>query len=161
MSEIRLNDVPPKAGKIINTTNIATEDINDATGKTRKIPASDIPPYTWGGSDDFSPLATGILYTTEAISVTRSIKEAIVSLTKKPLTNIMFFDFLKETATNSNIFATIFSTLPSIMVGEFTSQTSFPPPIISDNVWEKGRRMQLKLVTNDFDAAGVKGTIKS
>lgn len=158
---IRINTLPPKAGKVTATTKIATEDPSDETNKTRGVPAPDITPYTWGASDEDAPLATGILYTTEAISETRSIKEAIVSLTKKPLTNTMFFDFLKETGINVNIFATIFSTLPTIMVGEFTSQTSSPPPIISDNVWEKGRRMQIKLITNDFDASGVKGTIKS
>ena len=160
---IRIKDLPPKSGKVTATTEIPTEDANDETNKTRRVSLADVTPYTWAASDEDAPLSTGILYTTEATAVTRDIKDVVISLKTAPTGGSIKVDILKETGVNTNIFASIFSVLPTIMVGEFTSQTSTPVPIISDDIWQLGRRLQIKLIDNDsnFIASGLKVTIKS
>jgi len=160
---IRIKDLPPKAGKVGTTTEIATEDINDETSKTRKVSLADVTPYTWAASDEDAPLSTGILYITEAAAVLRDIKDVFLSLKNAPTGNTIEVDVLKETGVNTNVFATIFSTLPTIMINEFTSQTSLPVPVITDGVWQQGRRLQIKLTINDsnFIVSGLKVTIKS
>lgn len=159
---IRIKDLPPKAGKVSSTTKLATEDINDETNKTRMMPASDVVPYTYATSDEDSPLSTGVLYTTEATSVTRNINDVILSLTHAPTGTTIIVDVLKETGLNTNAFNTILSTRPRIMVNEYTSETA-PPIVLIDNVWEKGRRMRFDLTTNDtnFIASGIKVTLKA
>ena len=160
---IRIKDLPPKAGKVETTTEIATEDIDDETSKTRKVSLADVTPYTWASSDEDAPLALGILYITEAAAVLRDINDVFLSLKNAPTGNTIAVDVLKETNVNTNVFATIFSVLPTIMITEFTSQTSLPVPVISDNTWQQGRRLQIKLTINDvnFAATGLKVTIKS
>ena len=160
---IRLNALPPKTGKITSTTKLATEDANDETNKTRMIPAGDIVPAVYALSDEDSPLSIGILYTTEANSVARSIKDVIISVKNAPVGSDIEVDVLKETGVNTNVFATIFSTRPIIMVNEFTSETALPVPVISDNTWEFQRRLQFVLTINDssFTASGLKVAIKS
>ncbi len=160
---IRLNELPPKVGKITNSTKLATEDPNDETNKTRMIPAGDIVPAVYALSDEDSPLSSGILYTTEANAVARSIKDVIISVKNAPSGSDIEVDTLKETGVNTDIFNTIFSVKPIIMVGEFTSETALPVPIISDDTWEKGRRLQFVLTINDssFIASGLKAAIKS
>lgn len=160
---IRIKDLPPKAGKVIGSTQMATEDPNDETDKTRKVSLADVTPYTWGASDEDAPLSVGVLYTTEAAAVTRSIKEVIASLKTAPAGSTIEVDVLHEDGINSNNFVTIFSTRPTIMVGEYTSQTSIPVAIILTGVWILGRRLQIKLTINDssFTASGLKVAIKS
>lgn len=118
------------------------------------------PTFTWGLSDEDSPLSTGILYTTEAGETDRTLADVILSLKNAPTGNPIFVDILKETGVNTNVFVTIFSTLPSIDANEFTSQTG-SPAVISDNTWEAQRRLQIKLITNDanFAATGLKGAL--
>jgi len=160
---IRIKDVPPKVGQVSNSTKIATEDANDETNKTRQVSASDITPYTWAASDEDASLSTGLLYTTEAAAVRRSILDVVISLKNAPTGSTMEFDMLKETEINANSFATIFSVRPTIMINEFTSLTSLPAAVVSSTIWEEGRRMQIVLITNDtnFAATGSKVTIKS
>lgn len=160
---IRIKDLPPKAGQVSGFTQVPTEDPGDETNKTRKVPLSDVTPYTWAASDEDSPLSTGILYTTEAAVVTRSINDVAISVKNAPTGNDILVDILKETGINTNVFATILSTQPRIMVNEFTSDTATPFPVISDGVWEKTRRLQFVLTANDsnFAATGLKVTIKS
>ncbi len=160
---IRINALPPKAGQVSGATQMATEDPGDETNKTRKVPLSDVTPYTWAASDEDSPLSTGLLYTTEATSVRRSILDVIISLKNAPTGNDIQVDFLKETGVNTNVFVSILLILPRIMTGEFTSETATPVPVLLDNVWELGRRLQFVLTVNDanFAATGIKVTIKS
>jgi len=160
---IRLKDLPPKAGKVLGTAQAATEDPMDATNATRKIPLANIPPYTWAASDEDSPLDNALLYTTEAISVTRSIQDVILSLKNAPTGNDIQVDVLKETGLNTNAFATILSVRPLLMINEFTSETSGVTVMFTDEVWQNGRRLQLLLTINDsnFAATGLKVTIKS
>lgn len=159
---IRIKDLPPKAGKVINTTKIPTEDPNDTADATRMVGAIDLVPFTWAATDEDSPLTTGLLYTTEA-GLTRTILDVILSLKNAPTGSTIEVDVLKETGINTNVFATVFSTKPTIMVNEFTSQTSTPIPVFSDNTWQAGRRLQIVLTINDsnFAATGLKVTIKS
>lgn len=142
---------------------MATEDVNDETNKTRMVSLSDVTPYTWAASDEDSPLSTGILYTTETAVVARTLKNVIVSLKNAPTGSTIEVDVLKETGVNTDVFATIFSTLPTIMINEFTSETAIPVPILSVSTWETGRRLQIFLTINDtnFAATGLKVTIKS
>ncbi len=160
---IRINELPPKAGKVTSTTKLATEDINDETNKTRMMPASDVVPYTYAASDEESPLSLGILYTTEASSVTRNINDVIISLTHAPTGSTIQLDVLKETGVNTNTFGTILLIQPTIMVNEYTSETALPVPILIDNIWQKGRRMRFDLIVNDsnFIASGIKVTLKA
>lgn len=160
---IRINELPPKAGKVSSTTKLATEDINDETNKTRMMPASDVVPYTYAASDEESPLSTGLLYTSEASSVTRTINDVIISLTHAPTGSTIEVDVLKETGVNTDTFATILSTRPTIMVNEYTSETALPVPVITDSTWQKGRRIIFELTINDsnFIASGIKVTLKA
>ncbi len=141
------------------------------TDKNRRISGADAklsfgvgetskPTFTWGVSDEDSPLSTGILYVTEAGEVDRELTDVILSLKNAATGTPITVDILKETGVNSNIFATIFSTLPIIDINEFTSQTS-TPAVFSDNMWEEQRRLQIKLTSNDsnFAATGLKGTL--
>ena len=160
---IRISQLPPKAGEIQNSTKIPTEDPVDLSNATRMISAADITPYTWAATDEDSPLALGVLYVTEATVVGRQIINAALSLKNAPTASIVDVDIQKETAINSNVFATIFSTRPTIAINDFTSTTSVPVPIIAENTWESGRRLQIVLIANDtnFAATGLKVTIKS
>lgn len=160
---VRIFELPPKAGLVTNSTKMAIEDVNDETNQTRMVSLSDVTPYTWGSSDEDSPLSVGILYTTETAAVARTLKKAIISLKNAPTGNTISVDILKETNVNTNVFVTIFSVLPTIMMNEFTSETSLPVSMISDTTWQLGRRLQIKLVTNDanFAATGLKVTVKS
>lgn len=160
---IRIKDLPPKAGKVSNSTQIPTEDPNDETNKTRMVSAPDLIPSIYAVSDEDSPLATGILYTTEAPATARSIKDVIISLKNAPTGNTIEVDVRKETAINSNVFSTIFTTRPTIMINEYTSATSTPIPVLSTNLWEGGLRMQIVLTINDanFAASGLKVALKS
>ena len=159
---IRIKDLPPKAGQISNSTKIPTEDPIDELNKTRMVSASDLTAAVYAASDEDSPLATGLLYVTETPVVARSIKDVAISLKNAPTGGVIEVDILKEDALNSDTFSTIFSTRPQIMVGEFTSATGIPP-ILSDNAWEGGLRMQFVLTINDtnFAATGLKVVLKS
>jgi len=160
---IRIFELPPKAGEILNSTKIPTEDPNDETNKTRMVPASDLTPYTWAATDEDSPLALGVLYVTEATVVGRTILNVALSLKNAPTGNTIDVDVEKEDGINANTFTTIFSTRPTIMINEFTSTTSTPVPALTTNIWQTGRRLRIILITNDasFAATGLKVTIKS
>ena len=158
---IRIFELPPKAGEVLNSTKIPTEDPSDETNKTRMVSAADITPYTWAASDEDSPLSVGLLYTTEAAIVGRQINNAAFSLKNAPTGIEMEFDIRKEDGINLNTFTTIFSTRPTIDINEFTSTTSFPAAVVSDMMWESGRRLQILLIINDsnFAASGLKVTM--
>jgi len=160
---IRIKDLPPKTAEIINTTVIATEDSADDGSKTKNASLADVTPYTWGASDEDSPLSTGLLYTTEDAVVNRSIKKLIFSLKNAPTGSDMTFDVRAETGIATNVFATIFSTLPDININRFSSAESTPKGVLSTTTWIKGTRLQIFLITNDtnFAATGLKVTLKS
>jgi len=118
--------------------------------------------FTWAVSDEDSPLATGIVYVTEASSAIKTLSDVVLSLKNAP-TNIsgIEVDILKETGANTNVFTTIFSTKPVIDQNEFTSQTSVVTPVLSDTTWEAQRRLQIQITVNDadFNATGLKVTL--
>lgn len=117
--------------------------------------------FTWGASDEDSPLFTGLLYTTEASEIFRNLSEVILSVKNAPTGSSITVDIQKETAPNSNAFATIFSTLPIIEITEFTSQTAVPA-VFSVSTWETQRRLQIILTINDtnFAATGLKVSLR-
>lgn len=118
-------------------------------------------PFTWGASDEDSPIVTGLLYTTEAAATEITLSDVVVSLKNAPTGLAIEVDILKETAPNSNVFVSIFSTLPVIDTNDFTSQTSAVTPVFSDTTWQIERRLQLVLTINDddFAATGIKVTL--
>lgn len=115
----------------------------------------------YAASDEDSPLSVGLLYTTEASSINRTINNIQLSLKNAPTGTSVTVDMQKETGINTNSFATIFSTLPTVDITEFTSQTAAIPPVLSDNAWEMGKRLQIILTINDtnFAATGLKVTL--
>ncbi len=117
--------------------------------------------FTWGASDEDSPLNVGVLYTTEAAVVENTLSEVVLTLKNAPTGDKITVDIRKETAVNSNVFVTIFSTLPTIDINEFTSQTAAIPAVISDATWEIETRLQLVLTINDTNdvATGIKVTL--
>ncbi len=119
-------------------------------------------PYTWGSSDEDSPLAIGLQYTTEASEIFRNLGEVILSLKNAPTGSIITVDILKETGPNTNAFTTIFSTLPTIDINEFISQTATIPAVFSVTTWETQRRLQIVLTINDsnFAATGLKVSLR-
>lgn len=118
--------------------------------------------FTWAVSDEDSPLTTGIVYVTEAALKEKSLSDVILSLKNAP-TNIsgIEVDILKETGTNNNVFATIFSVKPTIDQNQFTSQTAVVGATFSDTTWQIERRLQIQLTINDgdFAASGLKVTL--
>lgn len=165
MANQRIKDLPPKVIPLTATTIIPTEDPTDESNKTKGIPATDLKgsPFTWGVSDEDSPLTTGIIYTTEAGEIDVSLADAIITLKNAPTGGAITVDIKKETGVNTNVFNTIFTTALSIDVGEFTSQTAAVPPVILAPTWEAQRRLQISLVINDtnFIASGLKVTLVS
>jgi len=117
---------------------------------------------TWGASDEDSPLSTGLLYTTEAAFATINVSDIILTVKNAPTGTSITVDIRKETGVNTNVFATIFSTLPTIDINEFTSQTAAVPFVISDNFWQVERRLQIILTINDSNVAatGLKVSLK-
>lgn len=149
----------------ISTDTLLLKDTEDAN-QLKEVEIANLPvvasiPFTWGASDEDSPLNTGILYTTEAIDVTKTLSGVVLSVKNAPTGSTITVDILKETGVNTNVFATIFSTLPTIDINEFTSQTAAIPAVISDTTWEAQRRLQLVLTINDsnFAATGIKVTL--
>lgn len=117
-------------------------------------------PFTWGASDEDASIITGLLYTTEAAASEVTLSEVVLSLKNAPTNNTITVDILKENAVNSNVFVSIFSTLPTIEINEFTSQTAVAA-VFSDSTWQIERRLQLVLTINDddFAATGIKVTL--
>lgn len=118
-------------------------------------------PFTWASSDEDSPLDEALLYTTEATASEITISEVVLSLKNAPTGGKITVDIKKETGPNTNVFATIFSTLPTIDINEFTSQTAAIAAVISDSTWEVERRLQIFLTITDtnFAATGLKVTL--
>ena len=118
-------------------------------------------PFTWGASDEDSPLNAALLYTTEASATEVTLSEVILSLKNPPTGSTITVDIQKETGPNTNVFATIFSTLPTIDITEFTSQTAAVAAVFSDTTWEVQRRLQIILTITDtnFAATGLKVTL--
>ena len=105
-------------------------------------------------TDETTPPTTGVKYTTEPAPYNMTLEDVIAGLTLAGAGAALFeFDILKESAVNSNVFATIFSTRPTIDAGEFTSTTAATQPVIANNTWEKGRRLQLSIHALDTNAA--------
>ncbi len=114
-------------------------------------------------SDETSQLVTGTLYTTDAAPYTTTIEAVELTLTVAGTgTTLLTADIHKETALNSNVFSTIFSTKPTMDSNEFTSQTASTQPVLLNRTWEKGRRLQLILDNTDGDglSRGLKITIR-
>ncbi len=118
-------------------------------------------PFTWGASDEDSPLVTGLLYTTEASAAEITMSEVVVSLKNAPTGGMITVDILKETAVNSNLFVSIFTVLPTIDMDDFTSQTAATGATFDTTTWEVQRRLQLVLTINDTNSAatGIKVTL--
>jgi len=118
--------------------------------------------FTWAASDEDSPLITGLQYTTEASEIFRNLDEVILSLKNTPTGSTITVDIQKETGPNTNVFATIFSTLPTIDLNEFTSQTAAVAAVFSVTTWETQRRLQIILTINDsnFAATGLKVSLR-
>ncbi len=115
---------------------------------------------TWGWplTDETTAPTTGVKFTTEPAPYDMAIEDAIAGLTTAGTTDTFVLDVLKEDSVNADTFTTIFSTTPTIDATEFTSTTAATPPVISVSTWEKGRRLQLEIVTLDTGgtARGVK-----
>jgi len=160
---IRIKDVPPKTAAFTATTKLVTEDPNDETNKTKGVLLSNLPILTYAASDEDAPLSVGILYTTEAAILQRTIKNIIATLKNTPTGSSITIDIQKETGVNTNSFATILSTLLTININDFTSQTATVPVVVSDDTWEAERRIQIILTTTDtnFAATGLKVTLAS
>ncbi len=110
-------------------------------------------------SDETSGIGTGILYTTDAAPYTTTIDGVELTLTVAGTgTTLLTVDVHKETASNSNVFSTIFSTKPTMDSNEFTSQTATVQPVLSTSLWEKGRR--LRLILDNTDGNGVSRGLK-
>jgi len=118
-------------------------------------------PFTWAASDEDSPLSVGLLYTTEPGFGSREFTSAVIAVKNAPTGSAITVDILEETNPNSNVFVTIFSTLPTIDVNEFTSQTAATLPVFSDTTWGTRKRLQIQLTVNDsnFIASGLKVTL--
>ncbi len=117
---------------------------------------------SWPMSDETSQLIAGKLYTTEVAPYTMTIEAVELTVTTAGTGALLTADIHKETATNSNVFSTIFSTKPTIDSNEFTSQTASTQPVLLTNVWERGRRLQLILDSTDGNglSRGLKITIR-
>lgn len=137
---------------VLNDT-LLLKDTNDANQlKETTIQAIGMA-FTWGASDEDSPLITGLQYTTEASEIFRNLSEVILSVKNAPTGSTLTLDILKETGVNTNVFATLFSTLPTIDITEFTSQTAATAAVFSDSTWETQRRLQLVITITDSNAA--------
>lgn len=148
MSELVDNDIPILADKVILRDTLDANKLKETLVRAITIP------FVWAASDEDSPLTTGLLYTTEAGEFTRNLAEILISVKNAPTGTDIEVDILKETAPNSNVFATIFSIKPKIEINEFTSQThSTVTPTFSDPLWEIERRIQIVLTINDSNEA--------
>ena len=137
----------------VSTDTLLLKDTNDSNQlKETTIQAIGMA-FTWGASDEDAALVTGLQYTTEASEIFRNIGEVILSVKNAPTGSTITVDMLKETGPNTNVFATIFSTLPTIDITEFTSQTAAVPAVFSVTTWETQRRLQLVLTITDSNAA--------
>lgn len=119
-------------------------------------------PFTWAASDEDSSLSVGIQYLTEALDTLRNLSTVFLSVKNPPTGSTITVDIRKETAVNSNAFATIFSTLPTIDPNEFTSITASVPAVFSDNIWDAQRRLQILLTDTDTNenATGLKVSLR-
>lgn len=115
--------------------------------------------FTWASSDEDSPLSTGILYTTEAASASKTFSTVVLTLKNAPgdISGIQV-DVLQEDGLDANTFTSIFSSKPVILLNRFTSTTG---GIFSVPTWIVQRRLQIKLTINDvaFAATGLKVTL--
>lgn len=135
------------------TDTLLLKDTNDANQLKETTIQAIGAAFTWAASDEDSALTTGLQYTTEASEIFRNLGEVILSLKNTPTGSILTVDILKETGPNTNVFATIFSTLPTIDLNEFTSQTAAVPAVFSDSIWETQRRLQIVITITDSNAA--------
>jgi len=135
------------------TDTLLLKDTNDSNLlKETTIQAISIA-FTWGASDEDSPLTTGLQYTTEPSEIFRNLSQVILSVKNAPTGSTITVDILKETGVNTNVFATIFSTLPTIDLNEFTSKTAAVAAVFSDSTWESQRRLRVVLTITDSNAA--------
>ena len=144
------------------TDTLLLKDTSDANQlKETTIQAISIA-FTWGVSDEDASLVTGLQYTTEASEIFRNLSQIILSVKNAPTGSTITVDILKETGPNTNVFATIFSTLPTIDITEFTSQTAAVAAVFSVTTWETQRRLQIVLTINDtnFAATGLKVSLR-
>jgi len=112
--------------------------------------------WAWPLTDETTLPTTGVKFTTEPAPYNMIIEDAIMGLTTAGTGATLFsIDVLKETGPNTNSFATIFSTLPTIDASEFTSTTAATPPVIpASTSWEKGQRLQLSISAIDSNSLG-------
>jgi len=163
-SSFEMDSLAEKAVPISADT-LLLKDTEDAN-QLKEVEIANLPvvasiPFTWGASDEDSPLSVALLYTTESAASEITLSEVILSLKNPPTGSTITVDIQKETGTNTNVFATIFSTLPTIDINEFTSQTAAVAAVISDTTWEIERRLQIFLTITDsnFAATGLKVTL--
>lgn len=160
---VRINQKALKTLAITEATKIVTEDPNENINQTLTLLAPDVPAYVYAASDEDSALTTGLQYTTEAALLQRSIKNIGATLKNAPTGSSITIDIKKETGADTNVFATILSTLITIDINKFMSKTSATQPVISDGTWESNRRMQIIITITDSNAvaSGLKVTIAS
>lgn len=158
---VRIKDLPEKTADFFDGIHVATETASDESNKTKRFDLDKIPRakfYSWGASDEDSPLSTGDLYVTE--SAIKSIKFIAIafSLKNAPTGSTMTFDALLEDAVDSNTFTSMFSVKPTIDINKFQSTTSLIQGTLNTDTWIVNRRILIRLITNDsnFAATGVK-----
>ena len=119
----------------------------------QKLASLGVQTYAWPLADETGAITIGVKYVTEPAPYNLTLVEIIAALRIAGSGSPILFDILKETAVNSNSFATIFSTKPAVDAGQYVSLTSAIPPVFSDTDWQKGTRLQLSIDTLDSGTA--------
>lgn len=156
-SSFEMDSLDEKTIPLILTDSLLMKDSEDAN-EIKETSLSNLKSYIWSSSDEDSALTVGIKYTTEISSIQKIINDIILSLKNAPTGGKVEVDCLKETGLDTNVFATIFTTKPTIDINKFSSVSAAIPAVISDSTWEIDRRMQIQITlvdTNDA-ATGLK-----
>jgi len=121
--------------------------------------------YGYALSNEDTILSTGVKITTAIWNYDFNSDDVIISVkTLGTGAALVTVDILRETAENSNVFETIFTTKPTIDASEYTSKTAATAAVVSSSLDDvlKGERIQLKIDTIDTDnvATGLKVIIE-
>ena len=156
-SSFEMDSLDSKITVLVEPDTVLIKDSDDGN-KLKEASVSDILRFVWTGSDEKSSLTVGIKSVTEINTIQKRINRVVLSLTNEPTGGVVEVDILKETSLNSNLFVSIFSILPTIDVNTFSSIGATIPAVISDNILEVDRRLQIKITTVDMNnsATGLK-----
>ena len=156
-SSFEMESLDSKTTPPASNDTIITKDSED-TNQLKQTPTSTLRSYVWSASDEDSSLTVGIKYTTEISRIQKTINDVILSLKNAPTGGKVEVDCLKETGLDTNVFATIFTTKPTIDINNFSSISAAIPAVILDDTWEVDRRMQIQVTLTDtnFAATGLK-----